>query len=367
MALLLSVLDFVSRHKDRSTLVGTDITCKWDKPRKQSVPIKINDIDFRRQTGIAIPPAPKVDQFTPIPEQSNAVNVKLETDMVKLLKSQNSNAVFLHLLSDSDDSSQTESEDETELPNMVDVHRQYNDLCEKPSVITFIRDTCNKAYRDKVETETSEQTASEKWKAQRLGRITASVAHSVLHAKQETLVNPDSYIVGNIMQCSSFTSQSTEYGQRSESIAKQLYKDLEKNHTEFRFKDSGLVIDTNHPFLGASPDGIASCTCCGHRLIEIKCPFAFKDMTIEQICMQPGYHLQMKDGSVSCKPSAPWYTQMQMQMHVTKYSSCHLVIYTQLPPFIHVIPVEYNKEFIDSMLPILCSFFQKTIWPLLDM
>ena len=72
--------------------------------------------------------------------------------MVKLLKSQNSNAVFLHLLSDSDDSSQTESEDETELPNMVDVHRQYNDLCEKPSVITFLRDTCNKAYRDKVET-----------------------------------------------------------------------------------------------------------------------------------------------------------------------------------------------------------------------
>ena len=45
---------------------------------------------------------------------------------------------------------------------------------------------------------------------------------------------------------------------KGQSIAKQLYKDLQKNHTEFRFKDSGLVIDTNHPFLGASPDGITS-------------------------------------------------------------------------------------------------------------
>lgn len=330
------------------------------------MPIKIDDIDFRRQTGTAIPPAPKVHQFNPIPEQSNADNKKLEMDIVKLLKSEKSSAVLLHLLSDSDDSSETESEDETELPNMVDAHRQYSDLREKPSVITFLRDTCSKAYRDKVETETSEQTASEKWKYQRLGRITASVAHSVLHAKQETFVNPDSYIVNNIMQHSSFTSESTEHGQRSEPIAKQLYKDIQKDHTEFRFKDSGLIIDIDHPFLGASPDGIASCTCCGHRVIEIKCPSAFRDMSIEQICMQPGYHLQMKDGSVSCKPSSPWYTQMQMQMHITKYSSCHLVIYTQVPPFIHVIPVEYNKEFVDCKLPVLCSFFQKTIWPLLD-
>ena len=333
--------------------------------RKQSVPIKMDDIHFRRQTGRSIPLASKVDQFTPIPEPTNAVNRKLERDMVKMLKSQNSNAVLLHLLSDSEDSSETESEDETELPNMVDIHRQYNDVAQKPSVLTFLKDTCSQSYIDKIETDTRYQNNSIKWKAQRLGRITASFAHCVLHAKQETLRNPDSYLVNNIMQKSTFTSQSTDYGQRSEPIAKQLYKNVKKDHNEFRFKDSGLLVDKEYPFLGASPDGIVSCACCGHHVIEIKCPFTFKDMSIEQICMQPGYHLQIEGGIVSCKPSSPWYTQMQMQMHIAKYKSCHLVIYTQLPPFIHIIPVEYNKEFIDASLPMLSSFFQNTIWPLL--
>ena len=31
------------------------------------------------------------------------------------------------------------------------------------------------------------------------------------------------------------------------------------------------------PHLGATPDGIVSCECCGKGLIEIKCPFSYKD------------------------------------------------------------------------------------------
>ena len=86
-------------------------------------------------------------------------------------------------------------------------------------------------------------------------------------------------------------------------------------------------------FLGASPDGIACCDCCGQCVVEIKCPYSLKEKSVEDICSERGYHLEMKDGQVSCRSSSPWYAQMQVQMYVTKSTLCHLAIYTQVPPF----------------------------------
>ena len=49
MALLLSLVDFVERHKNKSTVTGTDAQCKWDKPRHESRPKKYQTV-FRRET-----------------------------------------------------------------------------------------------------------------------------------------------------------------------------------------------------------------------------------------------------------------------------------------------------------------------------
>ena len=46
-ALLFSLHDFDSRHKDRSTQVGTDIICRWDKPRTESSPMQVDDINIQ--------------------------------------------------------------------------------------------------------------------------------------------------------------------------------------------------------------------------------------------------------------------------------------------------------------------------------
>lgn len=37
-------------HKDRGTEVGTDVECVWDKPRNQSTPMEVDDIDIRTDT-----------------------------------------------------------------------------------------------------------------------------------------------------------------------------------------------------------------------------------------------------------------------------------------------------------------------------
>ena len=51
--------------------------------------------------------------------------------------------------------------------------------------------------------------------------------------------------------------------------------------TNFQAKEVGFFIDTKHPYIGASPDGIASCDCCGEVIIEIKCPFCKRESVID--------------------------------------------------------------------------------------
>ena len=46
----------------------------------------------------------------------------------------------------------------------------------------------------------------------------------------------------------------------------------ETDHTRFCYGSSGLVVHPSHPLMGASPDGIVSCECCGSGVVEIKYP-----------------------------------------------------------------------------------------------
>ena len=46
------------------------------------------------------------------------------------------------------------------------------------------------------------------------------------------------------------------------------------NHSDFILSPSGLVLSSENPHFGASLDGIASCTCCAKRVLEVKCPYS---------------------------------------------------------------------------------------------
>ena len=49
-----------------------------------------------------------------------------------------------------------------------------------------------------------------------------------------------------------------------------LIEKMESIHENFQIFDSGLWINKDFPYLGASPDGIVSCDCCGIGMFEIK-------------------------------------------------------------------------------------------------
>ena len=48
--MLFGLWSFTDRHKDRHTAVGTDTACSWDRPKKESAPQLLDEIDVRKSS-----------------------------------------------------------------------------------------------------------------------------------------------------------------------------------------------------------------------------------------------------------------------------------------------------------------------------
>ena len=93
---------------------------------------------------------------------------------------------------------------------------------------------------------------------------------------------------------------------------------MSTNHKNFHIRNSSLVISTTHQLLGASPDGVISCDCCGTGLIEIKCPHRKKDTTINETAEDNKFCLKEISGVLQLDQNHPYYFQVQQQLHVCK-------------------------------------------------
>ena len=60
-------------------------------------------------------------------------------------------------------------------------------------------------------------------------------------------------------------------GCKHEQVAISTLK-AKKTHTYLRVVKAGVFVDPERPFIGASPDGLVECECCGKGVIEVKCP-----------------------------------------------------------------------------------------------
>ena len=54
-----------------------------------------------------------------------------------------------------------------------------------------------------------------------------------------------------------------------------------KSHKRLTIMERGLVVQSDLPYLGASPDGFLYCPACREyqRLLEIKCPYKWRLLT----------------------------------------------------------------------------------------
>lgn len=86
------------------------------------------------------------------------------------------------------------------------------------------------------------------------------------------------------------------WGCDHERTAREAYfKVTASKHSSFSINDAGLFINPDTPFIGATPDGLVHCDCCGDGVLEVKCPYSKKDVPMETACADPSFCLSTSD------------------------------------------------------------------------
>ncbi|VDI60785.1 Hypothetical predicted protein [Mytilus galloprovincialis] len=112
------------------------------------------------------------------------------------------------------------------------------------------------------------------------------------------------------------------------------------------------LISKETPFIGASADSVASCSCHGNRVIEVKCPFSHKESTLQEYVKDPSSCIVANGREV--KTTHKYYYQIQLHMYVHDVNLCDLVIYTSKVTAIFYIL--RNDVFIKDMITKLKDF-----------
>lgn len=234
-----------------------------------------------------------------------------------------------------------------------------------------------------LEEATMKQSQTILWHEQRAGRITASKAHQVTRTNLE---NPSKSLIKSI--CNPTFKQlnvpAILWGKEHEDDALGTYKtimtkdvnenvifpsgriikgkEIQQSHINPVVSSAGLRILKEEPWLGASPDGYISCTCCGQGVIEAKCPYkwANQNAPLEQLLGNKDCHL---DSNGSLRESHKYYAQVQLQMYVCKVNYCHFITWS--PTHCAITMVLRNDDFIGAMKTKISAFWNRHILPVL--
>ena len=132
------------------------------------------------------------------------------------------------------------------------------------------------------------------------------------------------------MDCSSvFQENCKQTAYVSKDEKKACDKTSVKDHNDFQLSESGLVINPKWPVIGASPDGVVSCICCGNGVLEIKCPYSHQNTHIQDAASQDStFCLKKVDGSLRLDNSHTYYYQIQTQLFVCDVEYCDFCVCT---------------------------------------
>ena len=100
-------------------------------------------------------------------------------------------------------------------------------------------------------------------------------------------------------------------------------------HTNFQYRNSELVVSTDYPNIGASPDRVVQYDCCWCGVLEIKCPYCIRESTPDEAPYLDNGKLSEKHG---------YYYQVQTQLLVCSANYADLVVatFSDASPVCHV-------------------------------
>jgi len=135
---------------------------------------------------------------------------------------------------------------------------------------------------------------------------------------------------------------------------------LQVKKLKVSFKDSGLVLHPKYPYLGASPDVIGNCSCCGEVCVVIKCPFCKRDAKLET-SLDKKDCLEKQDGKLILKITHPYYYQVQCQLLVCEKEFCDFIVWTEVD--VHAERIGVDSELCSKILNKSKLFFLNAILP----
>lgn len=91
---------------------------------------------------------------------------------------------------------------------------------------------------------------------------------------------------------------------------------MSKIHIDFEISATGLIIEPLFLFVGAGPDALVNCACCGNGVLEVKCLFTCKDKDFQSVVNDNSNFLLYEDSNeeLQLKTNHAYYYQVQMQM-----------------------------------------------------
>lgn len=130
----------------------------------------------------------------------------------------------------------------------------------------------------------------------------------------------------------------------------------------FQVKASGFIINPDLPWIGASPDGMVTCTCHGDGVLEIKCPFNSRDRSLNESCRDSSFCLCIgEDGTMELKTDHKFMYQVQVQMHVSMVSYCDFIVWTPQEFFIQ--RIKYDPVFFHNAYLEVVEFIKTRVLP----
>ncbi|XP_074643943.1 uncharacterized protein LOC141900803 [Tubulanus polymorphus] len=201
-----------------------------------------------------------------------------------------------------------------------------------------------------IQSKTKLQSSSKLWKEQRQYRITSSTFGTICKATERRDIEK---LLNSLFGDTEFTSLATNHGKKYENVAVRKFE-AETGKTS---DSCGIFVSIERPMLAASPDRILN----SNAVIEVKCPFSARQLKITPKSVP---YLYIKNtGELSLKETHDYYYQIQGQLYCTERKLCKFVVYTLKD--MKIIDVNYDQEFINSMLLKLDDFYVKFFKPAL--
>ena len=208
-----------------------------------------------------------------------------------------------------------------------------------------------------LEGQTQKQSSSLLWHEMRAGRITSSVVHAVLHTNR---ADPAPSLLSRI-SCPNPTPLNTapvKWGRENEQRAIEEYTCAMSDHANLSVSPCGLHLSVKEPYLAASPDAVVDCDCCGQGVVEVKCPYKYRDLPIEEMIIQNDCCLNT---DYTLKRSHSFYDQVQHQLLVTGLNYADFVVWTSCG--FRVTRVYPDAEWQIRVSPIVKEFWLQHVLP----